>query len=127
MPNPTDPEHELDKRNQLVATEHGARLFRNNVGQGWVGKSERTPVPMAMMIYPGDVVIRHARPLHAGLCVGSSDLIGWTRDGRFLAVEDKSASGRPTPEQRAFFNAVSRAGGVAVLAYSTDDLIRAIK
>ena len=70
----------------------------------------------------GSVLIKNARPLHAGLCAGSSDLIGWTvveitpdMVGRkiavFTAVESKTATGRATAEQLHFINTVRAAGG----------------
>ena len=80
---------------QIEASKIGVKLFRNNVAVGWVGKSERVTAPTVVKVYPGDVIIRKARPLHAGLCVGSSDLIGW-KNGRFVAVEQKVKGGSPT-------------------------------
>ena len=62
------------------------------------------------------------RSYRYGLAVGSSDLIGWTATGRFLAVEVKSAKGKATPEQLAFIEAVRAAGGVAGVVRSVDDL-----
>jgi hypothetical protein len=55
----------------------GLRLFRNNTGMGWVGKLFRPTRVMTIAVGPGDVLLREAFPLHAGLCEGSSDLIGW--------------------------------------------------
>lgn len=42
--------------------------------------------------------------------------------GRTLAIEVKSATGKPTPEQVAFLAAVVRAGGIAFVARSLDDV-----
>ena len=42
--------------------------------------------------------------------------------GRMLAVEVKSATGKPTPEQTAFLAAVVRAGGLAFIARNLDDV-----
>jgi len=42
--------------------------------------------------------------------------------GRFLAVEVKSAEGKPTPEQVAFLAAVVKAGGIAFIARNLDDV-----
>ena len=78
----------------------GARVFRNNVGL---------------------FDTRDGRKVRTGLCVGSSDLIGWTRDGRFLAIEVKAPGRAPTPEQANFLREVASAGGVAFVAYSADD------
>lgn len=100
----------------LAASRAGHRLFRQNVGQGWIGKSERATTTRTVTLQPGDVVIRQARPLHAGLCVGSSDIIGWHRDGRFVGIEAKTATGRASDEQMRFIDAVRRSGGVAGIA-----------
>ena len=43
-------------------------------------------------------------------------------DGRLLAIEVKSPSGRATEAQAAFLALVATHGGVAVLARSLDDL-----
>lgn len=64
------------------------------------------------------------RPIRFGLCRGSSDLIGVAKDGRFLAVECKAATGRVSPEQTAFIAAVLRAGGRAGVARSVDDALK---
>lgn len=102
-------------------------IFRNNVGMGWIGKSKRISAPTTVRLQPGDVVIHQARPLHAGLCEGSSDLIGWTEKtvtpdmvGKpiaiFTAVEVKGDSGRATAEQLNFISRVRQAGGIAGIA-----------
>lgn len=95
------------------------RLFRNNTGMGWAGKLlHRTGT--------GTVAIENARPLHAGLCVGSSDLIGWTSVeitpemvGRkvavFTAVEIKQPGKKPTEAQVNFIENVRSAGGIGTV------------
>lgn len=55
---------------------------------------------------------------------GGSDLMGWTKDGKFLAVEVKTATGRIRPEQETFIAAVKRAGGRAGVARSPEDALR---
>lgn len=112
---------------QLACSRGATRLFRNNTAQAWVGAATKIMRPTAVTLQPGDVVIRNARPLHAGLCTGSSDLIGWTqRDGAavFTAVEVKTETGRATPEQRQFVDAVSGAGGIAGVVRSVDEAQR---
>lgn len=103
-------------------------MFRNNVGTGWAGQSTRVTQgnlrAVAAQLQPGDVVIRGGRPLHAGLCVGSSDLLGWrTVDGvaQFVAVEVKSAKGYASAEQERFIDAVEGAGGCAGIVRSVED------
>lgn len=63
------------------------------------------------------------RLIRYGLCKGSSDVIGVAKDGRFLAVEVKTETGRVSPEQVAFLDAVRRAGGRAGVARSVADAL----
>lgn len=59
---------------------------------------------------------------------GISDIVGVLRPaGRALAVECKIRPNRPTPQQWAFLKAVDAAGGLAVVAYSVDDVIAAVE
>ena len=57
---------------------------------------------------------------------GVSDLIGSYR-GRFLAVEVKLPGGKPTAEQTAFLNEIKASGGIAILAYSVEDVKEVIE
>lgn len=110
---------------RLELSEAGATMFRNNTAMAWVGS-------MTERLSGGKVLLYDARPLHAGLCEGSSDLIGWTpveitpeMVGKtlavFTAVEVKSATGRPSGPQKNFINQIQRAGGVAGVARSGED------
>jgi len=89
----------------------GARIFRNNVGR---------------------LQDRRGRWVQYGLCVGSSDLIGYVpviiqpeHVGRtiavFLAIECKSADGRLRPEQQQFLKVVQSHGGIVCVARSESD------
>jgi hypothetical protein len=122
---------ERDTQNRILlnCSRGDTRLFRQNVGQGWAGRLVSNQA--------GRVTLQDARPLIAGLCTGSSDLIGWrsievTADmvGRrlavFAAVEVKSSTGRPTEQQRAFLDAVQDAGGIACVARSVEDAQQAL-
>lgn len=109
----------LQREIMLAVCKTGARVFRNNTGLGWTGH-------LATVTETGRgrvVAIANPRPLHAGLCVGSSDLIGWTRDGRFLAIEVKSAKGRLTDEQRNFGEQVEAAGGIFIVGRSVEQVL----
>lgn len=57
---------------------------------------------------------------------GCPDVLGQLRDGRVLACEVKRPSGATTPEQDAFLDCVRANGGVALVARSADDLLRAL-
>ena len=80
----------------------------------------------------GTLLDRQGRPVQFGLCKGSADLIGLRsitigpehlgqRLAVFAAVEVKSATGRVTPEQAAFIEAVQAMGGLAGVARSVSD------
>ncbi len=120
-------ERQILQKIQLAATKLGARIFRNNTAMAWAGKLERGPA--SVTLGPGDIVLRNARPIHAGLCKGGSDLIGWTpvkitgeHVGKtlaiFTAVEVKTEGVRVTPEQSAFLHTINDGGGIAILARS---------
>jgi len=115
----------------------GTTIFRNNVAQAWVGKSHRFTARQQITVEAGDVIIKNARPLHAGLCVGSSDLIGWTPRvitpemvgqtvAIFTAVEVKSATGTVKKDQLNFLSNVQKSGGLSVLARSPQDAVTVV-
>ena len=120
------------KRVLLKASEIGSTLFRNNTGLGWVGKVIRPSKPTMMLVTPVDVLVKNARPLHAGLCEGSSDTIGWMTVtitppmiGRkiavFVALEVKDTGGRPSPEQLNFVERARAGGAIAGIVYSAEE------
>jgi hypothetical protein len=127
-------EHAIQQRILLACGSGDTRLWRNNVGTGWAGQATKVTAgnlrAVAQGLQPGDVVIRNGRPLHAGLCSGSSDLIGYRRiDGvaQFVALEVKSATGRPTAQQTQFLNHITGAGGCAGIVRSVDDALTVLR
>lgn len=118
----------------LALSRAGSVIFRNNTGMGWVGQSMKATKPMVVHLAPGDVVIRQARPLHAGLCEGSSDIIGLTPVmvdpghvgtvfGVFTAVEAKTKTGRSTTQQINFVQRIRQLGGYAGIARDAQDAV----
>lgn len=112
-------------------------MFRQNVGQSWAGKVERGLTGPAYL-NPRDIVIRDARPLKAGLCNGSSDLVGWRvveitpemvgeKVAVFAAIEVKSARGRLTDQQRNFLERLEADGGLAIVARSPSDAVEGLR
>ena len=103
------------------------RVFRNNVALAWAGsKVTRNK--------DGSITIQNPRPIHAGLCKGSSDLIGWKSvlvtpemvGGRlavFTAIEVKGTKTRIEAEQTNFIDCVRNHGGLAGIARSVDDAL----
>lgn len=113
-------------------SENGNRAFRQNVGMGWTGKFIKNPMRTSIILDPSDVVIKNARPLHAGLCTGSSDIIGWKRIiitpdmvGKtyavFTAIEVKYGNTKTTPEQDNFINVVNSSGGFGKIVHSFEE------
>lgn len=126
-------ESKVIKETMIVASKKGWRLFRNNTAKAWAGKIFRSPMPCSVRIEPSDVVVRNAFPIEAGLCKGSSDLIGWqtiviTQEmvGRkiavFTAVEVKYGSTTTTEDQSNFIEKVTSAGGYGKIIYKSDEL-----
>lgn len=118
------------RRIMLAVSAAGSRVFRNNTGMGWVGEIINQS--------SSAITLRNPRPLHAGLCKGSSDLIGWTpvtitpdMVGRtvavFTAIETKSRHGRASDDQIIFVDAIRRAGGIAGVAFNEGQAVALIK
>jgi len=56
---------------------------------------------------------------------GISDVIGCSPSGRFIAVEVKKKGGKPSDHQIEFLRRIKASGGIAILAYSLDE-VRAV-
>ena len=109
------PNNETTLQQQIrlaLGTNPDARIFRNQVGS--------LPDP------------RTGRLVTFGLVRGSADLIGWrtvtitqamvgTRLAIFTSIEVKTPTGRIRPEQQAWLDAVTHAGGLAGIARSVTD------
>ena len=59
--------------------------------------------------------------------VGGSDLIGWTKDGIFVAIETKPTKGKATEKQLNFIEQVKLSGGRAGIARCADDALKIIR
>jgi hypothetical protein len=122
--NKTPPKQESNIQNEIRAElPENARGFRNNVGLGWIGETAATK--------DGSMLVRNPRPLRAGLCKGSSDIIGWVtveitpemvgkKIAVFMALEVKTAKGTTRKEQLNFIEVVKRSGGVAGIVRSSE-------
>ena len=93
-------ERNIQSQIMIALSSAGCLVFRNNTG----ALTDKT-----------------GRLVRYGLCKGSSDIIGVCPDGRFLAVEVKTAKNRLTPDQERFILAVKASGGRAGVARSVDD------
>jgi hypothetical protein len=110
---------------QMVLSKLGARVFKNQMGSGFVGRVESEYPSSAGLV----VEISSAARVKFGVCnPGGSDLIGWRplkitsgmvgqTVAQFLAVECKTpAYNRASEEQKRFMAAVVTAGGIALIA-----------
>lgn len=84
-----------------------------------VGWCERMNSGAGRFVYPDGQTSQFIRFGFPGM----SDVLGQLRCGRFLAVECKTRTGKPTVEQANFLNIVRHLGGVAFIARSVDDVI----
>ena len=64
------------------------------------------------------------RYIRANTQRGMSDIMGAMMDGRTLAIEVKSRTGRMRPGQEEFLASIRAAGGVAGVCRSVDDAVR---
>jgi len=86
----------------------GVFCWRNNTGATVLGEGD------------GRRFVRFGVP-------GASDILGVLPGGRFFAAEAKVGRNKPTRSQQDFLNSVSRAGGLAIVFYSIDELIEKIR
>ena len=63
------------------------------------------------------------RYIRANTAKGMSDIMGVLKDGRTLAIEVKSATGRMRPGQEEFLATIRQAGGVAGVCRSVEDAV----
>ena len=61
------------------------------------------------------------RYIRANTAKGMSDIMGVLKDGRTLAIEVKTATGRMRPGQEEFLATIRQAGGVAGVCRSVED------
>jgi hypothetical protein len=109
-------EQQIQQQIRLALSRGPVRLHRNNTGT---------------------LRDQHGRPVTFGLARGSADLIGWTtrtitpdmvgqRIAVFTSIEVKTPTGRVSPEQRQWLEAVQAAGGIAGVARSVEDALRIV-
>ena len=110
-----NPETKIQRLIMIALSEAGHTCWRNETGSFWTGKvihkDNRT------------VTLGNAQMIPCGLTKGSSDIIGITNQGKFFAIEVKTAKGRPSKEQVTFIEHVNAKGGIAGIARSPQDAL----
>jgi hypothetical protein len=116
-----------------LGTDPKIRIFRNNSGKCWIGASKKFSHPQTVNVKAGDVLVQQARYFDAGLCPGSSDLIGLqsvkitpemvgTEIACFVAIEVKLPSGRVQENQINFLQMVKKLGGKGVICRDENNI-----
>lgn len=100
----------------VALSQAGCLVWRNETSGAYVGKVIHKDARI--------VTLANAHLMTFGLCVGSADIIGVHKpSGRFLAVEVKTAKGKPTAEQINFIEQVRAANGIAGIARSVQEAL----
>lgn len=94
-------------------------LFRANVGKAWTGTVKEQS--------DDEITLTNPRRFSTGLPPGFSDLFGVTPDGRFLALEVKTPTGKVSEEQEKFIAAIKRSGGRAGIVRSVADALAVLE
>ena len=108
-------ETKLQRQIMIAISKLGHTCWRNETGKFWTGKvihKDSTTVTLAK-----------ASMIPCGLCVGSSDIIGITKEGVFFAIEVKTETGKTSKEQDNFINHVRSKNGIAGVARSVKDAL----
>lgn len=125
-----NPETKIQRRLMLAMSEAGSTVFRNETGRFWAGRVVHQD--------SGQVTLQGAIMVPCGLCVGSSDVVGFTpveitasmvgqTVAVFTAVEVKTKTGRASKEQTNFIDQVNKAGGFAGIARNDQEALTIIK
>lgn len=100
----------------VALSQAGCLVWRNETSGAYVGKVIHKDARI--------VTLANAQLMTFGLCVGSADIIGVHKpSGRFLAVEVKTAKGKPTAEQINFIEQIRAANGIAGIARSVQEAL----
>lgn len=113
-------------------------LFRANIGKAWASNDVvKISKPMVIPVFPGDVVLRQARPFSTGLPPGFSDVFGSVQIvitpemvGQSIAQamygEVKTEDGRLSSEQAAFLQAMKNQGARVGVWRSPEDALATV-
>ena len=100
-------EHSIQKKIELVVSQHHCHIFRANVGK------IRTP---------------DGRFFTTGLPSGYPDLHGWRDwDHQAFYIEVKNATGKPRPDQIAFHKMLMKFNVIHGIARNTDDALKIVE
>lgn len=122
-------ETDIQRRIQLALSTPHSRIWRNTVGEAWLGRD--------FTIAKGKLVHGNAYRVTYGLGPGSSDLIGPTsieitptmvgrRVAVFTAIEVKLPRALPKTNQKQFIDVITSLGGIANVAHSVEEALEVV-
>ncbi len=54
---------------------------------------------------------------------GTPDIVGFTKDGRYIGLEIKIKPNKPSPVQQEFIDNLNRCGGIGAVIYSQEEMM----
>lgn len=110
-------EIQIMKEIEIMVSAHGHRVFRVNVGEGYLYREQPTQATL-------EFENKRARWFKSGPPQGYSDLSGVCYpSGRALFIEVKTPTGKPTKEQCVFLLDMLARGANAGIARSTEEAL----
>jgi hypothetical protein len=109
----------LQRAIMIALSNAGCTVFRNETGSFWAGQKIHGDA--------ATITLKNPRMVKVGLCVGSSDIIGITKQGRFISIEVKTEKGIVSKEQQTFIDAIKSKNGIAGIARSVQDAIQLVQ
>ncbi len=110
-------ESQIMKEIEVAVSAEGHKIFRVNVGEGFLYRQRPTPVTLEMEN-------ARSRWFSSGVPRGYSDLSGVAYpSGKAIFIEVKTPKGKPTAEQCVFLLAMLAAGANAGIAHSTEEAL----
>ena len=110
-------EAQIMKEIEIAVSAHGHRVFRVNVGEGYLYREQPTQETL-------EFENKRARWFKSGPPQGYSDLSGVCYpSGRALFIEVKTPTGKPTKQQCVFLLAMLAAGANAGIARSAEEAL----
>ena len=108
-------------RDLLESVQEGAGIMTEHDTQNAIIQLIKARGGLAIRINSGSIA-KGARVIK-GAAKGTSDIIACFR-GKFIAVEVKCGRNKPSDEQIDFGRVVNRAGGIFLVAYDIDTVIK---
>lgn len=110
-------EAQIMKEIEIAVSAHGHRVFRVNVGEGYLYRTQPTQATL-------DLENKRSRWFKSGPPQGYSDLSGVAYpSGRALFIEVKTPTGKPTKEQCVFLLDMLARGANAGIAHSSEEAL----